>query len=458
MSGAKPARQITQLFVRTMNTIQRPPHVLFLVDVLHGLEFREGVPNGLAGVESVLLKVIRLIPPERYQFSVATFSLGQALPGSVQFPCPFHVFPLKRTYDWNAFKMASRLRRLIRSENVSIVHTFLESADIWGGLIAKLSGCPILISSRRDMGYFRLAKHDFGYRIVNNLVDQIQAVSEQVRTSLISRDGLDPQKVVTLYNGVELERLAAADGANDLRAELGLDLSGPVITTVANIRPVKGLDVLVRTAAIVCREFPKARFLIAGKVIDKQHFNQLQRLIQSFQLADNVIFLGRSENVPSLLKLSNIFCLLSRSEGFSNAILEAMATSLPCVVTDVGGNREVVEEGQSGFLVPSEDARVAADRILTLLRHPERASRMGEVGREVVAKKFTAETMVRRWAQLYDDLLASRRKQALVGPSKGTRISASSFQSEISVLAPGPESRSSACIMKNNQRSKVHGG
>jgi len=442
--------------MRTVNTIQRPPHVLFLVDVLHGLEFRGGVPSGLAGVEGVLLKVIRLIPPERYRFSVATFSLGQAQPGFVQFPCPFHVFPLKRTYDWNAFKMASRLRGLIRSENVSIVHTFLESADIWGGLIAKLSGCPILISSRRDMGYFRSAKHDFGYRIVNNLVDQVQAVSEQVRTSLISRDGLDPQKVVTLYNGVELERLAAADGANDLRAELGLDLSGPVITSVANIRPVKGLDVLVRTAAIVCREFPEARFLIVGKVIDRQHFSQLQDLIQSFQLANNVILLGRSENVPSLLKLSNIFCLLSRSEGFSNAILEAMATGLPCVVTDVGGNREVVEEGQSGFLVPSEDARVAADRILTLLRHPERASRMGEVGREVVGKKFTAESMVCRWAQLYDDLLASRRKQVLAGPSKGTRISASPSRSGMmSVLASGSESRSSASIMKNDQRSKI---
>src|SRR5260370_30375977 len=104
--------------MRYVNTIQRPPHVLFLVDVLHGLEFRGGVPSGLAGVESVLLKVIRLIPPERYQFSLATFSLGQALPGSVQFPCPFHLFPLKRTYDWHALKMASRLRRLIPSVNV----------------------------------------------------------------------------------------------------------------------------------------------------------------------------------------------------------------------------------------------------------------------------------------------------------------------------------------------------
>src|SRR5215831_18797971 len=124
-----------------------PRHVLILVDTLRGLDFSGGVAKGLAGVESVLLKVIRLMPRERYRFSLVTFSAGQNLDGAHQFPCPLHVFPLKKTYDWNAFKMALKLRRLIRFQNVNIVHTFFETADIWGGLIAKMSGCPILISS-----------------------------------------------------------------------------------------------------------------------------------------------------------------------------------------------------------------------------------------------------------------------------------------------------------------------
>jgi len=384
-----------------------PIHVLFLVDVLHGLEFGEAA-NGLAGIEGVLLRIMRLIPRERYRFSLATFSLGRDVPNAGQLPCPLHVFPLKKSYDWNAIRMAGRLRRLIRSENVSIVHTFLESADIWGGLVAKLSGCPILISSRRDMGYFRSKKHGLAYRIVNPLVDQVQAVSEAVRKVLISRDGLDPQKVVTLYNGVELERLTAANGVEGLRTKLGLDMGDPVITAVANIRPVKGLDVLIRAAAIVCREFPRARFLVAGEVIDRSYSEQLRDLVQTLHLTDNVFFLGRSDSVPSLLKLSTLFCLLSRSEGFSNAILEAMAVGLPCVVTKVGGNDEAVEEGRSGFLVTSEDAASAADRILTLLRDPRRAKQMGEAGRSAIATKFTAQTMASRWATLYDELVAYR--------------------------------------------------
>jgi glycosyltransferase involved in cell wall biosynthesis len=208
---------------------------------------------------------------------------------------------------------------------------------------------------------------------------------------------------------VDLERLAAPNGIDGLRAKLNLDLDAPVITTVANIRPVKGLDVLIRTAAVVCNEFPHARFLVAGEVIDRPYFEQLLALVRSLRLTENVIFLGRSDRVPSLLKLSTVFCLLSRSEGFSNAILEAMASGLPCVVTKVGGNGEAVEEDRSGFLVRSEDVGSAANRILALLRDPQRAKRMGEVGRGLVASKFTAQNMASAWTSQYDQLVALRR-------------------------------------------------
>ncbi len=390
---------------------ERPVHVLFMVDVLEGLEFSDRAPKGLSGIETALAKVIRFMPREKYRFTVVTFSSRQTLPAADRFLCHYHLFPLKKTYDWHAFRTAIKIRRLIRSEGVDIVHTFLESADIWGGLVAKLSGCQFLISGRRDMGIFRSAKHGIGYWVVNHLVDQVQAVSEEVRRFVINKDSLAPQKVVTVYNGIDFEAITAADGAADLRAKLGLDLSRPIITTVANIRAVKGLDVLIRSAAIVCREFPEARFLIIGEVADRPCFDQLQELIRNLHLVENIIFVGGSDKVLSFLKLSNLFCLLSRSEGFSNAILEAMATGLPCVVTKVGGNPEAVEEGQSGFVVPSEDANTAADRILTLLRYPDRAKQMGEVGRRVIASKFTVEAMVSRWAKLYDDLLAARRNQ-----------------------------------------------
>src|SRR5437764_128577 len=131
-----------------------PRHVLYIMDRL---------PRTLGGGESVLLKMIGLLPKEKFRCSVLTFDLE---PGSAfaDLECPVHVLPMKKTYDWNAFRMAMRLAKLIRSEGVDIVHTFFESSDIWGGFVARLFTSARLISSRRDMGILRSTKHRLAYR------------------------------------------------------------------------------------------------------------------------------------------------------------------------------------------------------------------------------------------------------------------------------------------------------
>src|ERR1700756_3558463 len=127
------------------------PHVLFLVDTFH---------QKLGGAESNLLRITRILAGNRYRCSVATFaSRSDLVDIKSEFSCPVYIFPLRRTYDWNALKVAIKLRQLIRSQKVSIVHTFFSTSDIWGGLVAKLSCCPVLVSSRRDMGFLRSSRH-----------------------------------------------------------------------------------------------------------------------------------------------------------------------------------------------------------------------------------------------------------------------------------------------------------
>jgi len=123
---------------------QRPRHVLFLIDRF---------PERMGGAEGALWRTTKLLPRHRYRCSVATFAIDTRF-GDVRplFDCPFHVFPLERTYGWSALRTAFRIANMIRREKISIVHTFFSTSDLWGGLIAKLSGCPVLISSRRDMG------------------------------------------------------------------------------------------------------------------------------------------------------------------------------------------------------------------------------------------------------------------------------------------------------------------
>ena len=379
------------------NSADRRIHVLFFID-----EFFDA--HG--GAEGALVRMTRHLPKDKFRCSVVTFHGKNA--DRTAFDCPFYVFELTTISDWHAVKMAFRLRSLIRREKVDIVHTFFETSDLWGGLVAKLSRRPLLISSRRDMGILRRSRHSLFYRLLGPMYDQVQAVSNQVREFAIREDGLNPNKVVTVYNGIELDQLNPAKDQLT-RKSLGVEHASHVILSVGNVRPVKGFDVLVRAAAIVCKQFPQAAFLIAGHFHDVPYSKQLLALREELGLTNNVLFLGLRADVNAILPLGDLFCLPSRSEGLSNALLEAMAHSLPAVATRVGGNPEVVEDGQTGFLVESEDAQAMAEKILVLLKDPALASSMGETGRQMLESKFTVERMVSRLVSLYDALLGNVR-------------------------------------------------
>jgi glycosyltransferase involved in cell wall biosynthesis len=377
-------------------TVPEPAHVLFIIDEL----------CRLGGAERILLRLIRLLPPEKYRASLVTFRLDPAV--FHDFPCPFHFLPLRRTYDANAVRMGLKLRKLIRSENVAITHTFFETSDLWAGPIARLSGVPILISSRRDLGILRASKHRLAYRFVNRFFDRVLAVSQEVRNYCIAEDGLPPEKVLTLYNGIELDQVVSRDSAAVSRAGLGCAEASHLIITAANIRRVKGLDVLVRAAAIVQREFPRATFLIVGGILEPEYARELEELTRTLSLSDTVQFLGARKDVMPLLAISDVFCLPSRSEGFSNSLVEAMASGLPCVATRVGGNAEALADGQSGFIVDSDDPQAMAERILILLRDPELRRGMGQRAKETVESRFSAQSMITQLVGVYDELLAGR--------------------------------------------------
>jgi glycosyltransferase involved in cell wall biosynthesis len=378
--------------------VGQSPHVLYVVDQL----------CQLGGAERAILQILRRLPSERYRASVVTFQIDEQLEELRNFPCPLHVLPLRRTYDLNAVKMAGKLNQLLKSENVSIVHTFFETSDIWAAPIAKWSGTRVLVSSRRDLGILRSRKHNLAYPIVNRLFDRVLAVSEQVRFYCIDHDHIPPEKVLTLYNGVDLDEIGAQAREREEGWRTGIPSGVPIISTVANIRRVKGIDVLLDAAAIVCQKVPVAVFAVAGAILEEQTFAELQEQVAALQLRDNFRFIGKLKNPFPLLRASAAFCLPSRSEGFSNALIEAMACGLPCVATRVGGNGEALEDGKNGYLVTSGDADEMAGRILQLLGDSTLAQRLGQAARETVETRFSMSAMMNRLMSVYDELLATR--------------------------------------------------
>jgi L-malate glycosyltransferase len=376
-----------------------PVRVLYIVDQL----------TEMGGAERLLVKMIHSLPKERFQCSVVTFQIDRSLPLFSSMPCDVRVLPLRKSYNAQALRLSLELRRFIRSEGVSIVHTFFETADLWGGLVSRLSRVPIILSSRRDMGILRRPKHALAYRFVNPLFTHVLAVSEEVRRCCIMVDHLRPERVETVYNGVEFPSLPR-ENRDACRERLGLSAFKEIVLTIGNIRRVKGIDIFLRAAVDVCKRRSSALFLVVGDNHEPAHFNELKELVSELGISRNVLFHGPSEEVGRFLAACDIFCLPSRSEGFSNALIEAMGAGVPCVATRVGGNVEAIEHNRSGILVPSEDPKALGSAIVELLDNPPLALALGRQATEVVRTRFTHQTMMAHLTAIYERLLVAARR------------------------------------------------
>jgi len=368
------------------------PHILLVVD-----EFA----TVLGGGERIALKLAALLPDYGYRASILIFSAHPESAALQSPPCPIYLLPLESTFDLAAFRAALEFKRFLKQQKIQIVHTFFESSDIWAGLVTKTMSTAKLVWARRDMGIMRSRKHRIAYRLMAGAPDAVFTVSEQVRRHAIEVDRIDAARVHTIYNGLNLADWDMSSRPSKAPGEF-------LVTTVGNIRPVKGHDVFIRAAATIVQQFPKVSFSIAGDVIEPTYLVELQTLIRDLDLVNHFRFDGPVTNLRQHLAAADIFVLPSRSEGFSNAIIEAMASSLPVVATDVGGNAEAVKDGVTGFLVPPEDPDALSAAILRLLSDPLQAKAMGAAGRNLVAERFTTEAMMNQIAGAYRSLLSGK--------------------------------------------------
>ena len=369
----------------------RLPHVLLVLDQF---------PASSGGGERIALRQAELLPRFGYRASLLTFNAHPSSSCLVDPPCPIYLLPLRSTYDLSAVHAAGALRAFLEREEVRVVQTFFESSDLWAGMVTKATSAAKLVWSRRDMGILRQRKHHLAYRLLAAMPDAVLAVSEQVRQHAIAVDGIAPERVETIHNGLDLTRWSDGRTAPRPQGE------PPVITTVGNLRHVKGHDLLLDAAAIVRRSIPEVQVTIGGQVLEPVYFEALQHQVQRLGLEKHVRFVGEVRDLPRYLAGADLFVLPSRSEGFSNAIIEAMAASLPVVATNVGGNAEAVRSGVTGTIVPTENAPALAEAILRILSSPVQARAMGEAGRASVAERFTVEAMMQSITDVYGRVLA----------------------------------------------------
>jgi glycosyltransferase involved in cell wall biosynthesis len=375
-------------------------NILQLVD-----SFNEG------GSERQAVQLTRLLQQsDRYRLHVACLNRTGRLREEIERLGIVDVpeYPLKSFYDRNAAAQLRRFAAFLREREIDVVHTHDYYTNIFGMAGTRLAGVSVRIASRRQSSV-RAASKRFVERLAYNLSHAVVANCEEVRTQLV-REGVPPHKIKTIYNGLDTGRVMVKPGAtrDELLARLGLPRDGrrSFVTIVANIRAVKDHATFLRAARRVRATLPHARFVIAG---GGELTDSTRELAALLTLQDDVFFTGPCERVAELLSISDVCVLSSVSEGFSNAILEYMAAGRPVVATDVGGAREAVVEGETGYLVQRGDDRAMAERIAELLQDPARARAMGERGRRLIESKFSCEEQLSRTSELYDELLANNR-------------------------------------------------
>jgi glycosyltransferase involved in cell wall biosynthesis len=353
----------------------------------------------IGGAEKHIVQLLKGIDREKFEPAVCCIQKqGAYLPIVEGLGIPILDLGLRKYYSLKAVRRFFFLVRHIRKNKYDIVHTFLFLANVYGALAAYLARGPKIVISIRSMNLFFKARHIWTSRFIGRLADRITVVSEQVRHHVLKREKLNPRKISVIHNGVDPDSLRGAPDREEKRKEIGIEKADPVLSCVANLHEKKGHRYLITALPGLIEEFPSLCLLLIG---EGEYRAAIERQVNALNLNGHVKFLGRRRDVPELLDITDLFVLPSLEEGMSNALLEAMAMGKPTIVTDVGGNPDVVVDGETGLLVPVKNGRAIKNALQTLLRDRERTAAMGRKGRERIRKSFTYRQIIEKNQAVY---------------------------------------------------------
>lgn len=373
--------------------------ILYLIDTLDqrgGTELN--LYRLLADLDGAVFQplVCPLQPPESVMIQLLREKRIEVLP-----LCLHSIFSL------SALRWAFRLRTLIRERDIRIVQTIHFGADVMGALCKRLWNDPVIISSRRDMGFNETTWiHRLLRRCTGKWIDLVLTNSIAMRESIVQQEKIPLKKIAMIYNGVEIPDLADMRRKADLRFQLGLTADAFVVGCVANIQPIKGFEYLIQAILHLIHQGLNIHLLLIGGIEKRMdsaegYYKSLVDLVCTEGQEKRIHFLGVRSDVGDLVSLLDVFILPSLSEGFSNAILEAMAAGVPVIATTVGGNGEAVIPEETGLLVAPADCDAIAAAVQRLYHSPSLAAAMGTRGRQRIQERFSVGQMVQSMETLY---------------------------------------------------------
>lgn len=348
------------------------------------------------GTERQMLELVRRLDRERFRVHVACFHReGTWLPLVEQYADSVTEFPIQGFRSRETFRVGAAFRRWCRSNRLAVLHTSDLYANIFGLPLAAAARVPVRIGSRRELNpdktRAQLAAQRLAYSFAHRVVANSTAAARRLRL-----EGVRRSRIAQIPNGIDLESFYPAAATSPLRR----------LVTVARLRPEKGHDTLIEATASIARAVPGVTLTIVG---DGPMRAELEAQVAARGLQGRVQFTGHTDDVAAVLREHDVFVLASRSEAFPNSVIEAMASGMPVVATDVGGIPELIEHGRNGLLVRPGDAGELSRAVIELLRRQSFARALGCKARVDVLTRYSFDRMVRQFEALYLAETSERR-------------------------------------------------
>ncbi len=352
----------------------------------------------MGGAEKLVLDMVRFGGGNGHKFVVCCLSEKGVLAAPME-QAGAKVVCLDKRYGLN-FGISFQIAALAKAEDVSVIHAHNVRAQFYSAISRLIDPRPRLFCTRHHGRHGTAALSTFLLgTIANCFTDKVIFVSEDARAFTLKHERLPARKALIIKNGIDIARYAGTktDKAA-MKSSLGFAANDKLLGAVGSLIPIKNHRMLITALKGIEKEEPSCKVVIAGGGRLK---DELKEYANGLGLGDKVVLLGERQDVAQLLGTFDVFVVSSSDEGMSLAILEALAAGLPVVATNVGGNPELVRDGENGFIVASEDAIAMGEAVLKVLSDSSLSAKMAENNRQKALREFDIRKMCREYEELY---------------------------------------------------------
>jgi len=362
-----------------------------MINILHTID-----TTGPGGAETVFIELLSQLDKSQYKATVVIRGRGWVYDELHRRGFNPHIVKAKGSFN---FKYLYNLIKIIRKEQINIIQSHLFGSNVYCCLAGWLSNTPVITTFHGAVDFSGERLIQAKFRIINTVAKYIVVVSENLKTQILKKVPLNPNKLKVIYNGIDTNKFQPNKNES-LKKELALANNDIIVGAIGNIRKPKAYDILIRAAAIAVKQMPHIKFVIVGENKNTL-YEELIKQRSDLKLDNNVLFLGFRNNVTEILNGLDLFLLSSTSEGFSISTIEAMACGVPVIVTKSGGPQEIVTHNHDGIIVNINSSTEIAEAILKLAQNQTLQNQLTTNALNTVKNLFTIETMIETYKKLY---------------------------------------------------------